>query len=223
MTIGAMSERTADDRSRYVAKLSLDGGEGLGVVVPWHILTCAHFADAVKIDRFSCLELTGTIPGCEEAFYYAQTLDCLMDFMVLGDTPINVDLEDCCCVEPVNPPIKPVRLLFPEGQSAVKLPVFFFSPDGKTPVFATAKVYQYCHTIVLDQPLTKGSSGGPLFTVDGRLIGIMQGTFNYHGLIPDTSDAIRIDHAASGWLVEQLGGLDEWTVEGEFFTEEDLG
>lgn len=30
-----MSDRTADDRARYVVKLNLNGIEGLGVVIPW--------------------------------------------------------------------------------------------------------------------------------------------------------------------------------------------
>ena len=217
-----MIDSEATDMSRYVAKLSLDGCEGLGVVVPWHILTCAHFAEAVKIGRLNWLEMKGTIPGCSEEVYYAQTLDCLMDFMVLGDEPLNIGLDDGGWVEPLEPPIKPVRIMLPEGQAAVRTPVYFFAADGKTPVFATAKVYQVSHTIELDRPLPKGASGGPLFTADSRLIGVMQGTFCFHGAIPDKSHAVRIDQAASGWLAEQLGGLDDWTVEGEFIKAEDL-
>lgn len=216
-----MIDSEATDMSRYVAKLSLGGIEGLGVVVPWHILTCAHFAEAVKIGRLNWLEIKGTIPGCSEEVYYAQTLDCLMDFMVLGDEPLNIGLDDGGWVEPLEPPIKPVRIMLPEGQAAVRTPVYFFAADGKTPVFATAKVYQNSHTIELDRPLPKGASGGPLFTADNRLIGIMQGTLYFHGSMPDIGHAVRIDQAASGWLVDRLGGLDDWTVQGEFFKAED--
>ena len=210
------------DMQRYVARLNLDGCEGLGVVVPRHILTCAHFAYAVTAGPENYFGLTGTIPGYQKTFYSYKTLDSRLDFMVLGDNPFNVGINEGGCVESVKPPIKPVRLLFPEGQSAVKMPVFFFAPDGKTPVFATARVYRHFCTIELDQPLPNHGEGGPLFTADGRLIGIMQTTFKYRGIIANISYAIRIDQAATGWLVDRLGGLDEWTVQGEFFKKEDV-
>ena len=50
-----MNDSEVKDMSRYVAKLRLDGNEGLGVVVPWHILTCAHYAPAVRIDPMNVL------------------------------------------------------------------------------------------------------------------------------------------------------------------------
>lgn len=214
-----MSDRTADDRARYVVKLNLNGIEGLGVVIPWHILTCAHFWETVKIDWLSCLELIGTIPGCEESVYYVQMLDGLMDFMVLGNEPLNVGLDDDGWVDPVEPPIKPVRIVFPKGQTAVRIPVYFFAPDGKTTIAAHAKVYKHSHIIMLDQVDGNGGIGSPVFTADHRLVGIMQGRFSYGDSRLDEGVAVRIDKAANGWLVDELGGLDEWMVKGDFLKE----
>lgn len=201
---------------RYVAKLNLDGNEGLGVVVPGHILTCAHFAKAVVNDRWSWLEINGSTSMQEDTVFFVQTLDCRLDFMVLGDNPLGQEIDSDSWLEPVEPGIKPVRPVFPDDQSAVTIPVYFFSPDGCTPVFAKATLYRFSLWMVLDQPCQKGCSGGPVFTADHRLIGIMQGSFRFHEAQPDKAHAIRIDQAATGWLVDELGGLDEWPVQGAF-------
>lgn len=205
------------DMQRYVAKMSLGDSEGLGVVVSGHILTCAHYFESVRIDWLNELEIKGTIPGCEEEVYYVQALDCLMDFMVLGDEPLNVGHDEGGWVEPVKPPIKPARIVFPEGRSAVRTPVYFFAPDGKTPVVAHATVYKHSHAIMLDQAVGNGGTGGPVFTADHRLVGIIHGRFHYGGSCPDEGVAVRIDQAANGWLMDRLGGVDEWRVQGDFF------
>jgi len=203
------------DMQRYVAKLNLDGSEGLGVVVPGHILTCAHFAKAVSIDRWSWLEIKGSTSAQEETVFFAQTLDCRLDFMVLGVNPLGQEVDSDSWLEPVEPGIKPVRPVFPDDQAAVTMPVYFFSPDGCTPVFAEATLYRFSPWMLLKHPCPKGCSGGPVFTAGHRLLGIMQGTCQYHGAQPDQAHAIRIDQAASGWLVDELDGLEEWPVQGE--------
>ncbi|MEI7901765.1 MAG: hypothetical protein WCK89_16045 [bacterium] len=210
------------DMRRYVVKLALDGSEGLGVAVPGHILSCAHFFKTFGVDRWIWLEVAGEIPGEEKATYHVQTLDSLLDFMVIGENPIGQEIDGSCWVVDIEPPIKPVRLVFPDGQIAVKVPVYFFTPDGKTPINAQAIIYRYSPTIYLDQPVLKGCSGGPVFTADHRLIGIIQGGFQFHGAQPDQGHAVRIDHAASGWLCEVIGGLDEWPVQGEFVKVEEI-
>jgi hypothetical protein len=210
------------ESARYVARIRLDGNEGLGVVVPGHILTCAHFAPAVKIDRWNWLEVKGSTSMQEETVFFVQTLDCLLDFMVLGDNPLWQEIDSDSWLEPVEPAIKPVRPVFPGDRPAVRTPVYFFSPDGCTPIFATATLYRFSPWMVLDQPCAKGCSGGPVFTADHRLVGINQGSFQYHGAQPDQGHAIRIDQAATGWLCEELGGLDEWSVRGELIKAEEV-
>lgn len=207
---------------RYVVKLALDGAEGLGVAVPGHILSCAHFFKTFGVDRWIWLELKGEIPGEDKATYHVQTLDSLLDFMVLGENPIGQEIDGSDWVVDIEPRIKPVRLVFPEGQFAVRVPVYYFSPDGQTPIHAQAIIQRHSPTINLDQPGLKGCSGGPVFTADHRLIGVIQGSFTFQGAIPDQGHALRIDQAASGWLCDQLGGLEEWSVQGEFIKVEEV-
>ena len=214
--------QASQDMRRYVVKLALDGAEGLGVAVPGHILSCAHFFKTFGVDRWIWLEVTGEIPGEDKAAYHVQTLDSLLDFMVLGENPIGQEIDGACWVVDIAPPIKPVRLAFPEGQFAVRVPVYFFAPDGKTPINAQAIIRRHSPTISLDQPVQNGCSGGPVFTADHRLIGIIQGSYKFHGARPDQGHAVRIDQAATGWLCEELGGLEEWPVQGEFIKMEEV-
>jgi hypothetical protein len=202
--------------ARYVAKIRLDGKEGLGVVVPRHILTCAHYIEKVGLDRFSWLEIHGTTSMQEETVFFVQTLDCRLDFMVLGDNPLGIDLDSDSWLEPVDPEIKPYRICLPKDQFAVKIDAYFFAPDGITPVQTHATVSSSSPWISLDHPVSKGSSGGPLFTSDHRLIGIIQGTWGGCGGQAGAGSAIRIDQAATGWLFGELNGLEEWCAQGDF-------
>ncbi len=206
-----MSKPMEKDMSRYVATLSLNGKEGLGVVATGHILTCAHFFPGVCIDRETWFEVSGSIPDQEPAEYYVQTLDAMLDFMVLGDNPLNIALDGEAVVWEIEPDIRPVELHFPETAASVRTPVYMFTPDGKTAVHASATLYQWCHVFKVHHALDQVCSGSPVFTADHELIGIVQGR---HYDINGTPwiQALRIDMAASGWLRHELGGFDPYPL-----------
>ncbi len=200
---------------RYVVHLSLDGMSGLGVVVPGHILTCAHFFATVGVDHWIWLEVVGEISGEDKCVYYVQTLDSLMDFMVLGDNPLEQDVDSGSLIENIDPPLKPVRLVFSEKEARVTIPVYYYAPDGTTPIHTIATVHRDSPSIALDHSVDKGSSGSPLFTANHKLIGIVLGQFKWGGVQPVQGHAIRIDQAATGWLCDELGGFDEHRIRSE--------
>ena len=201
---------TPDDVSRYVVELQTDNGKGLGVVVRDHILTCAHLFDIIKGSRELMLSVTATIRGeTKPSDYYVQTLDCLLDFMVLGYNPVFQEITSDAQfgLEEIEPCLNPVALVFPDGLNDATIPVYFFLPDGQTPVQATATVSRHSPDIFIDAISQAGCSGGPIFTADHHLIGIFQARYSVAGKGLNESHAIRIDLAATEWLRRDLGGF----------------
>jgi hypothetical protein len=206
-----MSEMIQKDMSRYVAALSLNGKAGLGVVTTGHILTCAHYFQGVCVDRESWFEVSGSIPEQEPAEYYVQTLDPMLDFMVVGDNPLNIGTGDEAVVWEIMPDIKPVDLLFPAKFDCCRIPVYLFAPDGKTAVQADATLYKWCHVFKVHHAMEPICVGGPVFTADHELIGIVQ---RRHRDINGTPwiQALRIDMAATGWLRHEMGGFQPYQL-----------
>jgi hypothetical protein len=80
---------------------------------------------------------------------------------------------------------------------------------------AMAELYDGCHIFkILDpvEPLNKGCSGGPVFTEDHQLIGIVQGHFHDKGQTLWIK-CLRIDFAATGWLRQEMGGFEKYRLE----------
>jgi len=208
---------TPQDMSRYVVRLTLDQASGLGVIARDHILTCAHFFRGCAVDRFRLLALEAAIQGeASPSEYFVQTLDCLLDFMVLGHQPIGqeVGADPQFGLEEIEPHIKPVRLVFPNGwRSGIQIPVYYFAPDGKTPISATAVVYPNAPTIRLYGQIEKGCSGGPVFTADHHLIGIINGAIDSGSDLSREVHALRLDLAATGWLCAELDGFAPLNLE----------
>ena len=195
---------------RYVVQLESDIGRGLGVVVRDHILTCAHLFGVFKGTRGVMLSLKATIPeDGRTSEYFVQTLDCLLDFMVLGYSPIFQEIVGDLQIglEEIEPHIIPQELVFPEGVDHVDIPVYFFLPDGKTPVHAEARISRHSPLIHVDAASLAGCSGGPVFTADHHLIGILLGGRKLEGQETEITHAVRIDLAATEWFRREVGGL----------------
>jgi hypothetical protein len=198
------------ETSRYVVKLNSDTGRGLGVVVQDRILTCAHLFEIFKATRNLTLSLSAEIPGEDSpSEYFVQTLDCLLDFMVLGYNPIDHEIVGDLQfgLEQIEPPLKPASLEFPKDLNRVQLPVYFFAHDGTTVIHANATISRHSPTICIEAKSEPGCSGGPIFTADHRLIGILQGGRKLDGDEEHTTRATRIDLAATEWLRRELGGF----------------
>ncbi len=210
------------DMSCYVARLRSKIKYGLGVVVNGHILSCAHLFHYFSVDKFQCLEIHCRIPGEKAAIYYVQSLDCMLDFMVLGESPISMEANlGTASVPEMYPEIRPAQLVFPDHVDQVTFQAYFYEPDGRTVNHTTATVYRGSSALHLDHEVHTGSSGGPVFTKDHRLVGIMQGycgddTVQLYGV------AVRIDQAATGWLRENIGGFERLRLEEIAVEEEHL-
>lgn len=210
---------TCPDMRRYIVRISYDGGTGLGVVCGEHILTCAHFYDVFKVDLLLTGSLQVEVPALQETGeFWVQTIDAALDFMVLGDQPLNHEvIEDSRSPElsEIEPAIRPARLVFPPESGPVTLPGYFFAPDGVTRVDTILRIHPCSHGItVIGNDVVKGSSGGPIFTADHHLIGIVQAMLHAAPILPNSGHGTRLDMAATGWLCHQLGGLDEYCATG---------
>ncbi len=206
-----------DPMARYVVKISTEMGSGLGVATGCHILTCAHLRKQWCVDRLMTYTLDAVSDYWDEpAESYVQTLDYAMDFAVLGDSPLRVCVEigdaPATSFEEIVPHLIPSRLVFPETMTEACLPGFFFAPDGHTRIHCMLSVSRGSPTIFMDttecQP---GCSGGPIFTAENHLVGIVQGSLHPYGAdgVQPAEDAsgTRIDMAATGWFVEEIGGF----------------
>lgn len=209
-----MDLQAAQAMSRYVVKLSTEGATGLGVITGDHILTCAHYYEYIKASVYGhFMYVDCQVRGDDGTYeYFVQTADGPLDFMVLGQNPIGHEIDNDKArplfTFEIAPEIKPVRLVpSPDAAACIELPVYFFAPDGKTviPTTATLRPYSANITLATDE-VRKGCSGGPLFTADHQLLGIIQGSFS---AAKNTGRASRIDLLASGWLCQKLGDLDD--------------
>lgn len=83
------------DMSLYVAHLLISGHPFcLGVVVYRHILTCGHILSYFSVDKSNPLKVNCIVPCEEPTEYYAQSIDCSLDFMVLGEEPLYTEIEN---------------------------------------------------------------------------------------------------------------------------------
>ncbi len=199
-----------ESMSRYVVQLESDIGRGLGVVVRDHILTCAHLFDVFKGTRGLMLSLKATIPECETTSeYFVQTLDCLLDFMVLGYSPIHQEIVGDLQfgLEQIEPHLSPKELVFLDGAEPATVPIYFFLPDGHTPVQGQARIFRHSPLIHIDAASQAGCSGGPVFTADHHLIGILLGSRKLDGQETEITHAVRIDLAATEWFRREVCGF----------------
>ena len=204
------------DMTQYVAKIEgSDGEKGLGVVAGDFILTCAHYYDVFKADRFLMQSYSVELPrGAGKSEYWVVTVDPVMDFMVLGMQPLNHKIEGDACVslEDFDPAITPVRIEFAGDLTGARVRGYFYSPDGVTRNDVEFNLRKGVHAFHLSPPIGwPGCSGGPVFTSDDQLVGIMQGLFNAQGKILDAV-ACRIDLAATGWLAQRYNGFAPFVI-----------
>ncbi len=207
-----------DPMTRYVVKISTEIGNCLGVATGCHILTCAHLRKWC-VDRLAATTLDAVSDYWDDPVEsYIQTLDCCMDFIVLGDSPLRICIEDgdapATSFEEIVPHLIPSRLVFPNGVDEACIPGFFFAPDGHTRIDCMLSVSRGSPNISMEAcESLPGCSGGPIFTTENHLIGILQGALHPWGAegvqSAESSSGTRIDMAATGWFVEEIGGLRE--------------
>lgn len=165
-------------------------GEGLGVLCGQWIFTCAHYFESLSCE-IEALQWLETWRICDEtkgtfAVLYAST----MDFMILAPDSMTVESSEAGgtesswdviqAAEELHEALRPTEVVFQNGSAAVKLPGFFFGPDGKTRHHAEFALSRNSGFITFhSNDAVKGCSGGPLFTEDFKLIGIYTNSGNY--------------------------------------------
>jgi hypothetical protein len=159
-------------------------GEALGVLCGKWIFTCAHYFESLRLYflQDDLIEVWRAADGTQGNFAVLHASS--MDFMILApDGMIVVSSEDdgptqsswdvIYSASDAGLPLKPCEITFLGDADKASVEGFFFGPDGKTIHQTTFELVKHSALITFhSNDAIKGCSGGPLFTSDGKLVGI---------------------------------------------------
>ena len=173
------------DRVRpAVVKISSNQGQGSGAIfktegMNGYVITNQHVVEntlEVQVNVGDVDEYTGTVIGIDERRDLAVVRICCGDFptMDFGDS-LNLDVGDT--VVAIGYPLDSLQ------PAAVIGPVRPIVPGVATVTMGIVSAFRYdtymdADLVQTDTPINSGNSGGPLLTLDGKMVGV-----NTFGLI----------------------------------------
>lgn len=154
------SAPTPEELERSTVKVLLDGGHGSGVVIGDGslVLTAAHVADGAKDGKVRVQTSDGRIFLAEVEWIGAHDDVALLRLVGATLPPVALRCELPRIGEEVHVIGSPLFLEWVHTYGRVS------DPDGSG---------DWAGRIVIDAPVYKGNSGGPVFDAQGRLIGIL--------------------------------------------------
>ena len=200
-------------------------GVGLGIIAYPFLITCAHVNNGYP----SVLSGNQFLVEAEKVWSKASiqlpivSVDCGFDLMILGESPRDLisDEEEVgersIFLEGSDDDIeniRPAKFIFSKGKNSAKFKGYFFLQDGATK-FETEFWVSIGSPIIQFQVEHQfdyhGCSGGPIFSRDGKLVGIVQ---QVHTLAGKTvSQGTRLDLCLSNWILGHYEKLDELALE----------
>jgi hypothetical protein len=202
---------------KQIVKVHTSTGQGLGVITFPFVLTCASLAEgwSTDIGRDGCVLNVEKVWNGESIELCVYSVDCGFNFMTLGEDPIDLETDDSgkrsLFLEASDDdvlPITPYIFDFTSSDSN-QFDGYFFLADGKTKhnvsFYLNKSDFKVFIPISLDVN-TNGCAGGPLFTSDNKLVGILKGVYVINN--KKIVSAVRIDLVAARSLLNKMKSIE---------------
>jgi hypothetical protein len=170
---------------KSIVKIKSHIGNGLGILTPEGIITCGHLL--TRLPNLSVyneppdFEVTRVCDGEKARFFmYSGTSHDLLFLrpqsilyeIIDGEDSAGFFMMEALDLPNCNPFPEPFRDLNSSHEG------FFFEPDGKTRHLCEFTLSLNHCICIKNTPVENGSSGGPLFTAENKLVGIMVASEN---------------------------------------------